>query len=317
MLYLPFVPADWLSYIQRKYAFLIIMHENKQTNIEIERLLSDESTGIEANPIDKIMSRLGFGRFQYLLMIGISIIAFVDGADVTLMSLLAYILENEWGLSSAEISLLSGSFLVGMAIGFFSGGQLEDRLGRILIIKISLFCKLFFGVTSVLMVELWSLSLFRMLGGFAIGFSVPSLITLAAEMCPVEQRGRYILIIELFFGVGQLCVVLTTKLLIPDLSGNNWRLVILTIAMPLVPAVIMVYTCCLESPLFLARSLKYEDSVNNLNIMAKCNGQPGLTLEETSDVYRVAPGLLKEGKSKYGILFNRVHFSTSMKMLWL
>lgn len=293
------------------------MNEDKRTSIEIEHLLSDESTGIETNRIDRIMSRLGFGRFQYLLMTAISIIAFVDGADVTLISLLAYILKSEWGLSSTEISLLSGSFLVGMAFGFFAGGQLEDRLGRIAIIKVSLFCKLLFGIASVFMVELWGLSLLRMFSGFAIGFSVPSLITLAAEMCPMEQRGRYILVIELFFGVGQLCVVLLSKLLIPELAGDNWRLLILFIALPLIPAMIMVYSYFLESPLFLARNLRYEDSVNNLNIMAKYNEQPGLFLEETNEVYMVTPGLLKAGKNKYGLLFNKTHFSTSMKMLGL
>lgn len=283
-------------------------------NPEEEPILTEYD---ETNKLSKIIDRIGPGPFQLRIVAALSIFAFADGAEITLISIVSYILKSEWNLSTSELGILSGAILLGMSIGYFLSGILENSLGRTRIIHISLAILLVFGGVSGLMPNIWLLSVTRMFVGFAAALSTPAGVALIVELSPADMRSTYFLYIELFFTLGQIFIALMALVIVPDLNSENWRVLMVVSVLPVIPAIGLVYLYLLESPLDLAKNRKYEEAIENLNRIAKANGQAELTEEEVGDVFAVAPAHVSSGGRKIMRMFDKWHFPLTLNIFGL
>lgn len=94
------------------------------------------------------MDRIGVGWYHILVLVvgGFGLLA--DGAEMTVLSLIIYVLEDEWGLNTIELGVLTGGIFLGVGLGYLCAGYFTKKYGRLGLLKVSfgfIFC---FGVTS-------------------------------------------------------------------------------------------------------------------------------------------------------------------------
>ena len=67
------------------------------------------------------------------------------------------------------------------------------------------------------MINIWSVSAFRLMVGLGIGIMLPTLTVSAAEMCPSGTRGRFLICSGFNHVLGQIFICCLAILIIPDL----------------------------------------------------------------------------------------------------
>jgi putative MFS transporter len=75
-------------------------------------------------------------------------------------------------------------------------------------------------MSSAFMPEFWSFSIARAVCGVGIGMSIPILTAYNSEVCPAKLRGSYIIIVNIFFPLGQVLIILVAFVLTPNLDGG-------------------------------------------------------------------------------------------------
>ncbi|XP_072147692.1 organic cation/carnitine transporter 7 isoform X3 [Setaria viridis] len=79
---------------------------------------------------DDALTRVGFGRFQALLLAYSGVGWVAEAFEIMLLSFVGPAVEAEWGVSGAEQGLISSVVFAGMLIGSIAGGLIADRCGR-------------------------------------------------------------------------------------------------------------------------------------------------------------------------------------------
>ncbi|MFY0524064.1 sugar porter family MFS transporter [Archangium gephyra] len=115
---------------------------------------------------------------------------FLFGYDTAVINGAVGALEATFQAGDTAIGLSVSSALIGSAIGAFMGGQLADRLGRIrtMVVASVLFSASALG--SGLAFGLVDFSLWRLVGGVAVGMASVIAPAYIAEIAPAHLRGR-------------------------------------------------------------------------------------------------------------------------------
>lgn len=77
-----------------------------------------------------LTNRIGYGIYQTRTFAIISLIDFLDGAELMFLSLLNTILYKEWNLSLNELIIIGTVFNFGLFIGAIICSIYADKLGR-------------------------------------------------------------------------------------------------------------------------------------------------------------------------------------------
>ena len=152
---------------------------------------------------------------------------------------------------------------------------------------------------------MWVLCLFRVLAGFGLGGAVPLDFSLFAEFLPTRNRGRWLVTLESFWGVGTVVAAALAWLLVPTL-GWRWLLATSAIAGALV---FWVRLRVPESPRYLAATGRVDEAEAVLGQVARENGVP------ERDVPRIAPPADASDKVQIRRLFEGRLARTTV-MLW-
>eukprot|EP00960_Hanusia_phi_P035412 751696-Hanusia_phi.AAC.2 len=80
--------------------------------------------------VDRIVDRIGFGRYQVRLLVLCGAGWAADIMDIQALSFLIPKLKREWGASSAALGLAASFTFIGMLLGSLVWGVLSDRRGR-------------------------------------------------------------------------------------------------------------------------------------------------------------------------------------------
>ena len=158
---------------------------------------------------------LPVGSFQYKLLLVTGLGWLFDSMDTGLIAFVLPILANEWQLSPAQMGWIGSIGLIGMALGAILAGTLADRIGRKRVFAITV---LLYSLSTGMCALAWSyesLMVFRFLVGFGLGGELPVAATLMSEYAPAHLRGRFIVLLESFWGVGWLVAACIAYLLIP------------------------------------------------------------------------------------------------------
>lgn len=88
-------------------------------------------SGAEASfTTDEALSRLGFGRFQVLLLVFLGTGWVAEAMEVMLLSFVGPSVKAEWGVTGWEEGLITSVVFAGMLLGALVGGLTSDRYGR-------------------------------------------------------------------------------------------------------------------------------------------------------------------------------------------
>ncbi|WP_089227989.1 MFS transporter [Actinacidiphila glaucinigra] len=133
------------------------------------------------------MSRL---HMRFWLLAGLGIL--LDGFDFFIIAVANPLIAKDFGGSAAERGLLSAAAIVGAVFGAALLGPLGDRIGRSRIFKVDLWLFVVFSAACAFAWDIWSLIVFRLLLGVAVGLDYPIAASYVAEILPSRNRGRWL-----------------------------------------------------------------------------------------------------------------------------
>jgi putative MFS transporter len=159
-------------------------------------------------------------RFHYRLLVITGLGWMFDAMDTGIIAFVLPTLAKVWGLTAAQVGYIGSIGLVGMALGAVLSGSIADRFGRKKIFSATL---IMYSVATGLCGLAWSfesLLVFRFLVGFGLGGQLPVAVTLVSEYAPPAARGRFVVLLESFWGLGWLTAALIAYLIIPRYGWN-------------------------------------------------------------------------------------------------
>lgn len=195
-----------------------------------------------ATPVTRAerLDRLPLTREHGRLVFGSGLGWALDAMDVGLISfvLAALAQQQQWGVTSSELSWIASIGFIGMAVGATAGGLLADRIGRRQVFALTL---LVFGLATGAAALSWSvgaLMVFRFLIGLGLGAELPVASTLVSEFAPARVRGRVVVWLEAFWALGWTLAALIGFLVVPG-SDAGWRWALALGALPALYAAVV------------------------------------------------------------------------------
>lgn len=192
------------------------------------------------------LEALPVGRFYYKLLLVTGLGWLFDSMDTGLIAFILPVLAKEWGLAPGQMGLIGSIGLIGMALGAVISGTVADRIGRKKVFTITV---LLYSIASAFCALSWnyqSLLVFRFLVGFGLGGELPVAATLVSEYAPSRVRGRFIVLLESFWGLGWIAAACIAYFFIPV---YGWRMAFLIGALP------ALYVCLIR--LHMPESVRY------------------------------------------------------------
>ena len=175
------------------------------------------------------VQRLPIGKFHYTLLWVIGLGWMFDAMDTGLISFILTTMADEWQMSAAEKGWVVSITFVGMAIGAVSAGGLADRIGRRTVFAMTLLIYSLATALCAFAPNLTWLLLFRFIVGLGLGGQLPVAVTLVSEYIPAHVRGRFIVLLESFWGLGWLVAALMSYFVIPN---YGWHIAFLLGGLP-------------------------------------------------------------------------------------
>ncbi|WP_295919539.1 MFS transporter [uncultured Anaerovibrio sp.] len=256
------------------------------------------------------LERMPVGSFHYKLLLVTGLGWLFDSMDTGLIAFVLPVLAKEWGLSPEQMGWIGSIGLIGMALGAVISGTLADRIGRKKVFTITV---LMYALATGMCALAWSyesLLFFRFLVGFGLGGELPVAATLMSEYAPTKLRGRFIVLLESFWGIGWLVAACISYLIIPQFG---WKI---AFAIGTLPAlyVFLIRLHMPESVRYLISKNKIEeakeiilDLEKKLHVISK-PFEKSLTAAEMGSTNEKTPGPLS--------LFNSSYMKRTI-MLWL
>jgi MFS transporter, putative metabolite:H+ symporter len=223
--------------------------------------------------IDDAIDRIGFGRFQKRLLAVCGVTWAADAAEVFLISFALLGFKEEFQLSTGQAGLVVSATFLGMLLGAWFWGTVSDKIGRRTGFQVTIAIFAVFGLASAFAPSALWLAVLRAMTGFGLGGALPLDFSLFAEYLPRKNRGRWLVLLESFWGVGTLAAAGLAWILVPTLG---WRYLLATSAVAAL-GVLWVRMRVPESPRWLMAKGREEEARAVLNQVAADNGSPQIT----------------------------------------
>ena len=256
------------------------------------------------------LENLPVGSFHYKLLVITGLGWMFDSMDTGIISFVLPVLAKEWGLTSEQVGWIGSVGLIGMALGAVLAGTIADRLGRK---KVFAATVILYSVSTGLCAVAWSyesLLFFRFLVGFGLGGELPVAATLMSEYAPSHLRGRFIVLLESFWGVGWLVAALISYVIIPRFG---WEVAFLIGALPAL-YVFAIRLHMPESVRYLISHKKIDEAkqiILNLEVMLGVKSEPFAKNLNVAEIDSE-----KTAQPKFSSLWTP-QFRTRTIMLWL
>lgn len=256
------------------------------------------------------LEKLPVGSFHYKLLVVTGLGWLFDSMDTGLISFVLPVLAKEWGLTPEQVGWIGSVGLIGMALGAVLAGTIADRWGRKNVFAATV---ILYSVSTGLCALAWSyesLLVFRFLVGFGLGGELPVAATLMSEYAPSHLRGRFIVLLESFWGVGWLVAACISYLLIPKFG---WQIAFWIGALPAV-YVFLIRLHMPESVRYLISKNRIDEAekiVDELECKLGVEGRPF-----TGELTDAEKGVTNSATPSFGTLWTS-QFRKRTIMLWL
>lgn len=247
--------------------------ENSIKNLEISFQKKNLS-------FDDVITDIGFNKYQICLLLIMSPIAIADGTEALVLSILLPIFQNEWKATELELSILGTLVFLGYFIGSFIAGPIADKYGRKNPLIFSTFAWTVFAFLSAIASNIYYFMFYRFIFGIVVGFIWPVGFSLLTEYCPIDKRGKFLNVFQIFYPIGEIIAVFLAMLSLNNLHSGNWRVLL---GFSAVPALISFVFCCVyvdESARFALQMGNHEDSFRIINKIGKINKNINNYLDE-------------------------------------
>ncbi|WP_197374655.1 sugar porter family MFS transporter [Mycolicibacterium baixiangningiae] len=209
-------------------------------------------------------------------------------------------IQEDFGIGNASLGFAVASALLGAAAGAMTAGRIADRIGRIAVMKIAAVLFLISAFGTGFAHEVWTVVLFRIVGGIGVGVASVIAPAYIAETSPPSIRGRLGSLQQLAIVSGIFLSFVVNWLLQYAAGGPNeplwfgvdaWRWMFLAMAVPAVVYGALAFTIP-ESPRYLVASHKIPEARKVLSTLL---GQKNLEITIT----RIRETLEREDKPSW------------------
>ncbi|MCY3289923.1 MFS transporter, partial [Acinetobacter pittii] len=154
-----------------------------------------------------------------------------DAMDTGIIAFIMTTLVKDWSLTPVESGWIVSIGFVGLALGAVCSGALADCFGRRTVFAMTM--AIYSHATALLAFasDLQWLLIFRFIVGLGLGGQLPVAVTLVSEYVPAHVRGRFIVLLESFWGLGWLVAALISYFIIPKFG---WHIAFLIGGLPLI-----------------------------------------------------------------------------------
>lgn len=215
--------------------------------------------------------RIGFGKYQYILLSLLGIIFLADGLEMSCLSIIFPILKVEWNISESLQGLLGSVMFIGFFFGSLISAFITDKIGRKLILVYSSLIQFIIGIVSITINNVYFFLIIRGIFGFLLGFQMPLIPILCTELIPMDKRAKGTVIINTLFSVGQFFAAVIAYFCLDNLHSGNWRLLLFLCSCPPLAVWFGVRKYMKESPMFVILKENVESGIIILNHMGKIN----------------------------------------------
>lgn len=251
------------------------------------------------------VQRLPIGKFHYTLLWVIGLGWMFDAMDTGLISFILAKMAEDWSMSPTEKGWVVSIGFVGMAIGAVFSGALADKFGRKAVFASTLVIYSIATAACAFAPNLTWLLVCRFVVGLGLGGQLPVAVTLVSEYIPAHVRGRFIVLLESFWGLGWLVAALVSYFVIPSF---DWHVAFLIGGLPAL-YVFVILKKVPESIPYLINQGRIEEAHALLqNLERQC----GVEVIETIEVKAVS--------AKKNVSFTQLWsggFAKRSLMLWL
>ncbi|SDP64950.1 MFS transporter, SP family, sugar:H+ symporter [Actinopolyspora xinjiangensis] len=115
---------------------------------------------------------------------------FLFGYDTAVINGGVTAIRETFGVGAVVTGLAVAMALIGSAVGAWYAGTLADRYGRLVTMRTAAVLFLLSAIGSALPFTVWDFTLWRLLGGVAVGMASVIAPAYIAEIAPARNRGR-------------------------------------------------------------------------------------------------------------------------------
>ncbi len=220
-------------------------------------------------------SEFGSGRSALRIASVAALGGLLFGYDTAVINGANDAMQRHFGASHLMLGIAVASALIGAAVGALTAGRLADRVGRLAVMKIA--AALFFvsALGAGLAPDIWSVTVFRLIGGVGIGVASVIAPAYIAETSPPGIRGRLGSLQQLAIVTG-IFLSLAIDAGLARLAGgadqelwlglSAWRWMFIVEAVPAVVYGVLAYTIP-ESPRYLVATHRIPEARKVLTML--------------------------------------------------
>ena len=256
-------------------------------------------------PLNDIYEEIGLGPSQYLYWTVVALISYFDNAELALQAVLIPTLRCEWQLTPVFESAITVSAYGLYAVCAALFGKVADKIGRKTVLGSATFIMLLAAMGAAFSPNKWSFLACRMVTGACIGTNYNCIICYCIEFAESKYR-TYSLTVFMIAVHGSECV--TNLLAYWLLHSVGWRVFIMAVSVPVIPAIILVFALP-ESPRFLCVSGQQERAMKAVRFMAKLN-----KTDLPDNIQLVCYNANDEDLGSYAMILNQDHRKTTCSL---
>ncbi|KAF4649811.1 hypothetical protein FOL46_001484, partial [Perkinsus olseni] len=221
--------------------------------------------------IEALIDNIGYGRFQYWLLLLCSVGYFAVCSELLVVVFIQGQVMREYGLTPTRYAFFPFLTSLLSMISSMIFGYLSDRIGRKWPFVVTLLISGLAGIASAFSWSFWSLVMFRCIVAIGLGGLSSLDYLIYVEFTPESRRCLYSTVV--FVG-GCLGVLYLAGVNLADLSFSNiphWRVLLILAAAPLIPTGILRWYFRCETPRYLMSRRKVSEAHKVLLHMAEEN----------------------------------------------
>ena len=270
--------------------------------------------------VEDVLRAGGFTRFHRKAVAVTGAAWTFVAMEILLVGFTVPVFTAIWDLSGSYAGWIAASALGGSLLGSLVLGPAADRVGRRRIFQAAI---LWYAVFTALTALAWgpgSLSAFRFLAGIGLGGMLVVDPAMLAEYLPPQKRGRFLVVLDLFWPVGLLLATGLSWFFLEQVGGDwAWRWLFLAAAFPAFLAFVARLSLP-ESPYFLARRGRRAEAGQ---VLEQITGRPvagdelAAAPEARSSMLELAAGKLRSRTVIILLVWIALNISYYGLFLWL
>ena len=260
--------------------------------------------------VQTFLNQHRFSGYQWLIFVLCFLVVLLDGFDTAAIGYIAPSLMQEWGVKKPDLAPVLSAALFGLAFGALSSGPLSDKLGRRLLLNVSVLVMGAACLASAFSTSLQQLTVLRFVTGLGLGAAMPNAVTMMSEYCPDAKRSTLTNLMFCGFPLGAAFGGFLAAWMIPQFG---WRSVLVLGGVAPLILVVLMFIVLPESVRYMVAKAQPAERIRKVLLkIDRSAADAGSFVMSEHASHAAAP----QGKSGLGLVLSG-HYIIGTLMLWV